>query len=182
MLDVADRALFEAGAAILGIAFLVKAASGRSTSGCPSTYAAASAPVATVFAMMTKVGVYAVLRVGTLLASAAERDVVHRRRLVLRRRSRRSRYGVIGMLAAQQLGRLVAYAVVVSSGLLLMALGLRNEALTAPVMFYLVSSVLATGAFFMLSGMTERTRTSNVERKSRGYDAIVRTSPIRGSA
>ena len=39
-----------------------------------------------------------------------------------------------------------------------MALGLRIETLTAPVMFYLASSVLATGAFFMVNGMTERTR------------------------
>jgi multicomponent K+:H+ antiporter subunit D len=67
-------------------------------------------------------------------------------------------YGVIGVLAAQHLGRLVAYSVIASSGLLLMSLGLRNEALTAPILFYLASSVLATAAFFMLNGLTERMR------------------------
>ena len=40
----------------------------------------------------------------------------------------------------------------------LAALGLGIEALTAPVLFYLVVSVLTTGTFFMLTGMTDRAR------------------------
>ena len=158
LLDADDRALFEAGAAILGVAFLVKAGVWPLNFWLPTTYAAASAPVATVFALMTKVGVYAVLRVGTLLASADEQTSFIDVGLFYGGAATIA-YGVIGMLAAQQLGRLVSYSVVASSGLLLMALGLRNDALTAPVMLYLMSSVLATGAFFMLNGLTERTRT-----------------------
>lgn len=157
LLDPADRSLFEAGAAILGIAFLIKAGTWPLNFWVPSAYAAASAPVGAVFALMTKVGVYAVVRVGTLLASADVQtsfiDVG-----LLYGGGATVVYGVIGMLAAQHLGRLVSYSVVASSGLLLMALGLRNEALTAPVLFYLASSVLATAAFFMLNGMTERMR------------------------
>jgi multicomponent K+:H+ antiporter subunit D len=158
LLDADDRALFEAGAAILGIAFLVKAGVWPLNFWLPTAYAAASAPVATVFSLMTKVGVYAVLRVGTLLASADEQTSFIDVGLFYGGAATIA-YGVIGMLAAQQLGRLVSYSVVASSGLLLMALGLRNDALTAPVMLYLASSVLATGAFFMLNGLTERTRT-----------------------
>ena len=52
---------------------------------------------------------------------------------------------------------------VVSTGMLLVALGLQHEALTAPVLFYLMSSVLATAAFFMLTGMTERTRLTSTD-------------------
>jgi multicomponent K+:H+ antiporter subunit D len=63
------------------------------------------------------------------------------------------------MLASHQLGRIVSLYVVCSTGLLLMALGLRIDALTGPVMLYLVSSVLATAAFFMVNGMVQRTRT-----------------------
>jgi multicomponent K+:H+ antiporter subunit D len=40
-----------------------------------------------------------------------------------------------------------------------MALGLRIDALTGPVILYLVSSVLATSAFFMVNGLAQRTRT-----------------------
>ena len=77
-------------------------------------------------------------------------------------------YGVIGMLAGQQLSRLIAYAVVVSSGLLLAALGLQDETLTAPLMFYMLSSVLGTAAFFMLNGMTERMRLTPVRSQAPG--------------
>ena len=57
-----DRALLDAGAAILGIAFLIKAASWPLNFWLPGAYSVALAPVAAAFAMMTKVGFYAVLR------------------------------------------------------------------------------------------------------------------------
>lgn len=156
-LDVTDRPLFEAGAALLGIAFLVKAGAWPLNFWLPTAYAAASAPVAAIFAVLTKVGVYAVLRVGTLLASAAEETSFIDVGLFYGGMATVG-YGVIGMLAGQQLSRLIAYSVVVSSGLLLTALGLQDPSLTAPLMYYLLSSVLGTGAFFMLSGLTERMR------------------------
>src|SRR5690606_37730369 len=49
-----DRRLFESGAAILGIAFLIKAAAWPLNFWLPATYANASAPVAAVFMIMTK--------------------------------------------------------------------------------------------------------------------------------
>src|SRR5690606_9711165 len=61
------RALLHAGAAILGIAFLVKAAMWPLGFWLPRTYAAAPAPVAAMFAVMTKVGVYVLLRLSLLL-------------------------------------------------------------------------------------------------------------------
>src|SRR4029453_10144602 len=67
-----DRALFEAGAAILGVAFFIKAGVWPLNFWLPSTYTAASSPIGAVFSLMTKVGVYAVLRVGTLLAAGNE--------------------------------------------------------------------------------------------------------------
>lgn len=157
MLEPDDRALFEAGAAILGVAFFIKAGIWPLNFWLPTAYAAASAPVAAVFSLMTKVGVYAVLRIGTLLASGAAETSFIDIGLFYGGMATIA-YGIIGMLAAQQLGRLIAYSVVVSSGVLLMALGMQNEALTAPVMFYLLSSVLTTAAFFMLNGLTDRTR------------------------
>ena len=68
-------------------------------------------------------------------------------------------FGVIGLVGSQQLSRLIGFVVIVSSGTLLAAVGSGAQNLTAPALFYMVSSVLATGAFFMLNGMTERTRT-----------------------
>ena len=69
MRDVAaaDRALLEAGLAVLGIAFLVKAAMWPLGFWLPGTYAAAGAPAAAILSMLSKVGIYAVLRVWLLL-------------------------------------------------------------------------------------------------------------------
>jgi multicomponent K+:H+ antiporter subunit D len=62
------------------------------------------------------------------------------------------------MLASHHLARLVSYSLVASTGILLAALGLGLEALTAPVLFYLIVSALTAGTFFMVTGMTDRTR------------------------
>ncbi|HLU06385.1 MAG TPA: monovalent cation/H+ antiporter subunit D [Woeseiaceae bacterium] len=156
-LSPADRSLFDTGAAILGVAFLVKAGSWPLNFWLPRAYPIAIAPVSAAFGIMTKVGIYAVLRVGTLMG---DDDVaaallgwilfyIGMATLVA---------GTIGMLASLHLKRLVSHSIIVSSGLLLAALGLGIEALTAPVLFYLVVSVLTTGTFFMLTGMTDRAR------------------------
>ena len=63
----ADRMLFEAGAAILGVAFLVKAGAWPLNFWLVKGYGSASAPIAAMFSIMTKVGIYALLRIGSLL-------------------------------------------------------------------------------------------------------------------
>ena len=59
--------LFEAGAAILGVAFLVKAGAWPLNFWLVKGYGSAGAPVAAMFSIMTKVGIYALLRIGSLL-------------------------------------------------------------------------------------------------------------------
>lgn len=151
-----DRALFDAGIAILGIAFLVKAGSWPLNFWLPGAYSVAIAPVAAAFAMMTKVGLYAVLRIGTLMQAD---ETLAAALFYLGLGTMLS--GTVGMLATKHLARLVSYSVLVSMGTLLATLGLRIEALTAPLLFYLIVSVLTTSLFFMLAGMTDRTRTLN---------------------
>ena len=152
-LNESDRALFDAGAAILGVAFLVKAGSWPLNFWLPNAYSVAHAPIAAAFAMMTKVGLYAVLRVGTILEEdetlAAGLFYLGLATLIA---------ATIAMLAAKHLARLVSFSLLASMGILLSAFGLRLEALTGPVIFYMIVSVLTTAAFFMLTGMTDRTR------------------------
>ncbi len=63
--DVAqnDQALLQTGAILLLLVFAIKAAFVPLHWWLPATYAAASAPVAALFAIMTKVGAYAIIRV-----------------------------------------------------------------------------------------------------------------------
>ena len=151
-----ERALFDAGAAILGIAFLIKAGSWPLNFWLPGTYAIAIAPVAAAFAMMTKVGLYAVLRLSTLLE---EYETLGAALFYIGLATLAT--ATVGMLGAKHVARLVGYSVLVSTGILLAALGLRIEALTAPILFYLIVSALTTCTFFMLTGMTDRTRQTN---------------------
>ncbi len=152
-----DRLLFEAGAAVLGIAFLIKAAAWPLNFWLPATYANACPPVAGLFVIMTKVGIYALLRIGSLLvptgapAAFGGEWMFPLGMLTLG-------FGAIGLLAAPQVERQAGSCVILSSGTLLAALGMPGVTLTGPALFYLISSVLALGAFFMLLEMIERTQ------------------------
>jgi multicomponent K+:H+ antiporter subunit D len=54
----------------------------------------------------------------------------------------------------------VAYVVILSSGTILAAVGSGEPSMIAPALFYMLGSVFATAAFFMLTGMAERMRTA----------------------
>ncbi|HET9949234.1 MAG TPA: monovalent cation/H+ antiporter subunit D [Longimicrobiales bacterium] len=158
-LSPADRPIFDVGAALLGVAFLVKAGSWPLNFWLPATYGITVPPVAASFAIMTKVGVYALLRVGTLMGEDEAAAAILGRILFWIGLATLVA-GIVGTLSARRLARLVAYSVVVSSGLLLTAFGLGLAELIAPALFYLATSVLTTAAFFMVAGMTERTALS----------------------
>jgi multicomponent K+:H+ antiporter subunit D len=155
----ADRVLFEAGAAILGIAFLVKAAMWPLGFWLPGTYAAAAAPVAAVFALLSKVGVYAVLRVWLLLfgedsgasAGFGATGLLYGGLFTLA-------FGVIGVAASQHLTHVAGFSLIVSAGTLLAAIGWNSAAVTGAALYYVVVSTLAIGAFYMLIELVERTR------------------------
>jgi multicomponent K+:H+ antiporter subunit D len=149
------RALLHAGAAILGVAFLVKAAMWPLGFWLPRTYAAAPAPVAAMFAVMTKVGVYVLLRLSLLLFGdgAGAASAHFGAGWLLWGGVATVAVGVVGMLGARELGKLAGYNVLVSSGSLLGAIGLQQPAVTAGALAYLVVSTLAIAAFFLLAGL-----------------------------
>ena len=150
-----DHNIAEAGAAILSIAFLVKAAGWPLGFWLPGAYHAAGAPIAAMFAITTKVGVYAILRASSLLEDASTPfGGVWLYYLALATMV----YGIVGMLASRQLTRLVAFVVILSSGTILAAVGSGERAMIAPALYYMLGSVFATAAFFLLTGMAERLR------------------------
>jgi multicomponent K+:H+ antiporter subunit D len=149
------RALMHAGAALLGLAFLIKAAVWPVGFWLPRTYSAAIPPVAALFAAMTKLGIYVILRLSLLLfgvdAGAASAHFGSGWLLWLGIIT--LLVGSIGMLGARELGKLAAYCVLVSSGTLLGAIALHSPAVTAGALAYLVISVLGIAAFFLLAGL-----------------------------
>jgi len=154
-----DRGLLHAGAAILAIAFLAKAALWPLNFWLPPAYAAASAPAAAVFAILTKVGVYALLRLWTLCFPAdAGASAGFGGGVLVWGGLATLAFGAVGMLASQQLARLAAYSVIASSGTLLATIGLDTPALGGGALFYLGSSTLAGCALFLLVELLERSR------------------------
>jgi multicomponent K+:H+ antiporter subunit D len=156
---VEERALLEAGAGILGTAFLLKAGMWPLCFWLPTTYAAASPPVASIFAIMTKVGVYIVLRLWLLLfGEGAGASAQFGGEWLLYGGMATIVFGTIGTLASQDMARLAASSILVSSGTALAAIGMGQVGVTGGALFYVVSSTLGISAFFLLVELVERGR------------------------
>jgi len=156
-LSGSERELLEAGIAMLGIAFLIKAAAWPLNFWLPAAYANACPPVAGVFAIMTKVGIYALLRISTLLVPSGAPAAFGTDWMFLTGIATLA-FASIGILAATQVERQAGYAIIMSSGILLAALGMPGMTLAGPALYYLINSVLALGALFMLLEMIQRTQ------------------------
>lgn len=167
LVPAGDRGLLHAAAALLAVAFLAKAAMWPLNFWLPPAYAAASAPAAAMFALLTKVGVYAVLRLWTLCFPPEAGASAHFGSPVLVWGGLATlAFGAIGMMASQQLGRLAGYSVIMSSGTLVAALGLDRPAVTTGAIFYLASATLAAAALFLLAELVERQRELEVDPPS----------------
>jgi len=169
----ADRGLLHAGAAILATAFLAKAGMWPLNFWLVPAYSSASAPVAALFAIMTKVGLYTVLRLWTLLFSAEAGASAHFGGdwLVIGGLATIA-CAAVSLLAAQRLERMASLSILVSAGTLLAAIGFGQPALTAAALFYLVSSTLALCALFLLAELIERSRSANDIALEEDNDAL----------
>jgi len=155
-----DRNLLHAGAAILAIAFLIKAAVWPLNFWLAPAYRAAAAPVGALFAILTKVGVYAVLRLWTLLLSteAGESALFGADALVWGGFATVT-FATLGLLASLEVRRLAAYSIILSSGTLLAVVGFGQPPLIGAALYYLLGSTLAASALFLVGDLIERART-----------------------
>jgi multicomponent K+:H+ antiporter subunit D len=152
-----DRGLLLAGISILAVTFLTKAAIWPLNSWLVPTYMAASAPVAALFAVMTKVGIYTLLRLWTLIFSAdAGPSAYFGSTVFLVGGLLTLGFGTLGSLASFRVGRIASFSILVSSGTLLSAVGFGAVSLTAAALFYMLSATLAASAMFLLVELLER--------------------------
>jgi multicomponent K+:H+ antiporter subunit D len=118
----------------------------------PATYGRASAPVAALFAIMTKVGAYAILRVATLmLGDAAPGFTGLYQDWLLPLALVTLMAGMVGALGARRLTDQAAYLVIASVGTLLIAFGLGGREAIAAGLYYLPHSTFAAAALFLLT-------------------------------
>ncbi len=123
----------------------------------PSAYRSVTASVACLFAIMTKVGVYAILRVHTLIFVEPGGEFVLEAWL-LPVALATVVVGTVGAMAASELRSTICYLVVVSVGTLLAAVGLFSPDGLAAALYYLVHTTLVTGGLFLLADLIARQR------------------------
>jgi multicomponent K+:H+ antiporter subunit D len=157
--DVLQPALFAVAISLLLVVFALKAALLPLGFWLPAAYSAANPPVAAMFAIMSKVGLYAIWRLWPLVVDAGEPELAARLTGWL------SALGLIsmavatlGVLAAKRLSTLAAWLVLLSVGTLTVVLVQGDEVAWAAGLFYLLHSTWAVAALFLLAGLIARLR------------------------
>ncbi len=164
-----EAALVRVATILLLLVFAVKAALFPVQFWLPATYANAPAPVAALFAIMTKVGAYAILRIhttafgpgspgtedlaGTWLFPAAIVTIA---------------IGAFGVLGAKRLMPLIAFSVVGSMGTLLVAVAAFSPGATFAALYYMVHSTFAAACLFLIADLV-------ITRRSQ--DSLTPTAP-----
>lgn len=151
--------IVKAGGMMLLVVFGLKAAILPLCFWLPRAYAKATAPVAALFAVMTKVGIYAILRVYLLVfgenaGALAFLGMDWLFPIALATLS----MGVIGALGAGSLKTLVAWQVIISVGTLLAPIALGSEAGLSAALFYLLSTTWTVGGLFLASELVAHQR------------------------
>ncbi|GHE20718.1 monovalent cation/H+ antiporter subunit D [Halomonas urumqiensis] len=144
--------LVKAGALILLVVFGLKAAILPLYFWLPRAYAAAPAPVAALFAIMTKVGIYSILRVYSLVFGESAGGLANLEQAWIWWFSLATLIAAgVGVLAARDLRLLVAYLVLVSVGTLLAGIGMGSVEAVSALLYYLIHTTLVTGGLFLLA-------------------------------
>ena len=150
-LEPDQHKLAVAGGLLLFVVFGIKAAMLPVGFWLPKTYAVAATPVAAIFTIMTKVGIYAILRVnGTVFQDELSQKILMTWLLPIGLIT--SLYGVIGALGADRLRRFVGFMMLSSVGSILIALSLSSSAAWSAGLYYMVHSTLVAAAFYLLCG------------------------------
>jgi multicomponent K+:H+ antiporter subunit D len=148
-----------AAALLLLIVFALKAALIPLYFWLPGAYSSASAPVAALFAIMTKVGVYCIIRVYTLIfgsAAGVAADVAVPWLLPLALLT--VTVGVIGALASRELRRMQGYLLISSVGVMLTGTAMFTAAAVSAGLYYLVHSTIVMAGMFLIADLVSRQR------------------------
>jgi multicomponent K+:H+ antiporter subunit D len=151
--------LMEAAGALLLLVFGLKAAFLPLHFWLPRAYASATAPVAALFAIMTKVGLYSILRFSTLVfgeqagaASSLGSGVLWVLALLT------MALAALGAFAANSLASLLAYLVLVSVGTLLAGIAVGSAEAISATLYYLIHSTWVIAGLFLLADIIAKQR------------------------
>ncbi|MGH9268908.1 MAG: proton-conducting transporter membrane subunit [Acidimicrobiales bacterium] len=169
-----DPGLRQALILLLLVVFGVKAAVFPLFFWLPDSYPTAPTAVTAVLAgLLTKVGVYAIVRTQTLLADPAERPAA----LLAAVAGATMLVGVLGAIAQNDMKRILSFQVVSQIGYVVMGLGFFTAAGLAGAILYIVHSIIVKTTLFLTSGLVEhRSGTGHLDQVS----GLVRSAPVLG--
>ncbi|NLG54072.1 MAG: Na+/H+ antiporter subunit D [Rhodococcus sp.] len=157
--------------AVLLVAFGIKAAVFPLSAWLPDSYPTAPAPVTAVFAgLLTKVGVYAIIRAHTLLFPQGELDSV-----LLIAGLLTMIVGILGAIAQSDIKRLLSFTLVSHIGYMIFGIALSTMAGLSGAIYYVAHHILVQTTLFLVVGLIERQAGSASLRRLGGLAAA---SPI----
>jgi multicomponent Na+:H+ antiporter subunit D len=178
MADLATRigqlppGLRSALAVLLIVVFGIKAAVFPLFFWLPDSYPTAPSPITAVFAgILTKVGVYAIIRTQLLLFPGDSRPAT----LLLVIAGATMVVGVLGAIAQDDIRRILSFTIVSQVGYMVMGLGFFTLAGVAAVVFTIVHHIVVKTALFLIGGLVDHA--SGSSRLSR-IGGMVRTTPV----
>jgi multicomponent Na+:H+ antiporter subunit D len=152
--DVGSDGLLAAVAALLLIAFGIKAALVPLFFWLPASYHTPPVAVSALFSgLLTKVGIYALVRVFTLLFADQAADF---QPLLLVVAALTMIVGVLGAVAQHEMRRLLSFHIISQIGYLVMGLALFTVSAMAGLIYFLVHVALAKSTLFLVSGAVKQ--------------------------
>jgi len=159
-------------AVLLLVVFGIKAAIFPLFFWLPDSYPIAPSPITAVFAgLLTKVGVYAIIRTQMVLFTDATRPAT----LILVLSGATMVVGVLGAIAQDDIRRILSFTIVSQIGYMIMGLAFFSEAGTAAVVFSMIHHIIITTALFVIAGLIDEASGSSSIRK---IGSMVRTTPL----
>jgi len=137
---------------LLLVAFAIKAAVFPLSAWLPDAYPTAPAPVTAVFAgLLTKVGVYAIIRTQTLLFTDGRMDTV-----LMVAAIATMIVGILGAVAQDDIKRLLSFTLVSHIGYMIFGVSLANQLGLSSSIFYVAHHITVQTALFLIAGLIER--------------------------
>ena len=148
------------------VAFGIKAAMFPLYFWLPASYHTPPVPVSALFAgLLTKVGVYAMIRMFTLLFV---QDVAWTHGLLLAGAALTMLSGALGAVARRELRRILSFNVISHIGYIVLGLALYTAQALAGAVFYIVHHVVVMATLFLVSGIVRRVSGSSALAQTGG--------------
>ena len=138
--------------AVFLVAFGIKAAIFPLSSWLPDSYPTAPAPVTAVFAgLLTKVGVYAIIRIHTVVFPGGAMDAVLMVASLLT-----MLVGILGAIAQSDIKRILSFTLVSHIGYMTFGVALSSELGLSAAIYYVAHHILVQTSMFLIVGLIER--------------------------